>query len=248
MADTVKKHSSLPGRILARMTFIFVGFLIGASLFTPWRKIWANALTRLDESMPAIGLTWSSIDRDGPLGFRVRDFRITVAQTPGSLHFKHATVSVGLSPLATVQLDTGGPQCHLRLFSNGVFDFEGDLNLTYLLGYSEFKGALRAAGSLFLPEGARLPRDGWVDVRSQQLVLPGEKIVEDLAFTAEIENENMDIRDFSMRLPLNYKSSGTAVINPDDLFRTTFHLRGDMTVGKDTFPYSMDGTLADALW
>ncbi|AMK10042.1 MAG: hypothetical protein AB7E51_14300 [Pseudodesulfovibrio sp.] len=241
------KPSSLPGRILARLFLVVLGFAVGVVLFTPWNKIWANALTRLDASQPAVGLTWGAIDRDGPLGFRLRDFKISVAQTPGRLHFKQAYVSVGFSPLATVRLDTGGPQCRLELFSNGVFDFEGDLDLTYLLGDSDLKGVLRASGSLFLPEGARLPKNGWVDVRSQQLVLPGDKVVEDLAFTAEIENEHMAVRDFSIRLPLTYKSSGTAVLDPDNLFRTRFNLKGDMTVGREVFAYEMNGTLGDAM-
>ncbi|WP_319582682.1 hypothetical protein [uncultured Pseudodesulfovibrio sp.] len=243
-----RKISSLPGRILARLVLMFLGLAIGVVLFMPWDKIWASALTRLDESLPSVGLSWSGIDHDGPLGFRVRDFNISVAQTPGRLRFEHAYVTMGFSPLATVRLDTGGPQCHLELFSNGVFDFEGDMDLTYLLGNSDLKGVLHASGSLFLPDGARLPKNGWVDVRSAQLVLPGDKVVEDLAFTAEIENRDLAVRDFSMRLPLTYKSTGTAVIDPDNLFRTRFDLKGDMTVGRDTFPYEMHGTLADAVW
>ncbi|WP_238528166.1 hypothetical protein [Pseudodesulfovibrio mercurii] len=242
------RPSSLPGRILARLVLMTLGVALGVVLFTPWAKIWASALTRLDAGLPAVGLAWSGIDRDGPFGFRLRDFTISVAQTPGRLHFHHAYVSMGLSPLATVRLDTGGPQCSLEVFSNGVFDFEGDLDLTYLLGDSDLKGVVRASGSLFLPAGARLPRNGWVDVRSAQLVLPGNKVIEDLAFTAEITNENMAVRDFSMRLPLNYKSAGTAVLDPDNLFRTRFDLKGDMTVGREVFPYEMHGTLADAVW
>jgi len=242
------KSSSLPGRILARLVLITLGLAMGVVLFMPWDKIWASALTRLDESLPSVGLSWSGIDRDGPLGFRVRDFKISVAQTPGRLHFEHAYVRMGFSPLATVRLDTGGPQCRLELFSNGVFDFEGDMDLTYLLGNSDLKGVLHASGSLFLPDGARLPKNGWVDVRSAQLVLPGDKVVEDLAFTAEIENRDMAVRDFSMRLPLAYKSTGTAVIDPDNLFGTRFDLKGDMTVGRESFPYEMHGTLADAVW
>jgi len=227
---------------------ISVGFIIGVGLFTPWDKIWASALTRVDAGLPTIGLTWAEIDRDGPFSFRVQDFRISVAQTPGYLRFKHAYVSIGISPLAKVRLDTGGPQCNLELFSNGVFEFEGDLNLTYLLGYGDFKGVLHASGSLFMPEGAILPRDGWVDVRSPMLILPGEKKVEDIAFTASISNEKMDIRDFSIRLPLTYKSVGKGIIDPADLFRTSFDLSGEMTVGKETFPYEMQGTLAEAIW
>ena len=243
------KSSSLPGRILARLLLVTFGLAVGVVLFMPWSKIWASALTRLDESLPSVGLAWDSIDRDGPFSFRcVRDFRISVAQTPGRLHFKHAYVIVGFSPLATVQLDTGGAQCRLELFSNGVFDFEGDMDLTYLFGNSDLKGEIHASGSLFLPEGARLPQKGWVDVRSAQLVLPGEKVVEDLAFTAEIENRNMAVRDFSMRLPLAFKSTGTAVIDPDNLFLTRFDLKGDMTVGRESFPYEMRGTLGDAIW
>ncbi|BDQ37964.1 hypothetical protein SYK_23240 [Pseudodesulfovibrio nedwellii] len=248
MKPSLQTNSSLPGRILVRFFLIMLGFLIGIALFTPWDKIWASALTRVDEQLPSVGMTWEGLDRDGPFSFRVRDFKVTVAQTPGALHFKRAYVTMGFSPLATVRLDTGGPECTLELFSNGVFEFEGDLNLTYLLGFGDFKGTLRASGSLFLPDGAKLPHSGWVDIRSQRLVLPGDKSVEDFAFTAEIENEKMNIRDFSMMAPIMYKSTGSAIIDPNDLFRTTFTLTGEMTVGRESFPYPMQGTLADAIW
>ena len=248
MATKRRKSSSLPGRMLARLFLILLGFLMGVALFTPWDKIWASALTRLDENLPMVGLTWEGIDRDGPFGFRVRDFKITVAETPGFLRFEHAYVTMGFSPLATVRLDTGGTQCLLELYSNGIFEFKGDLNLTYLLGYSDFKGTLNTSGSLFMPDGARLPKNGWLDIRSQQLVLPGDRSVEDLSFTAAIEHNHLDIRDFSMRQPMIYKSTGVAVIDPDDLFQTLFSLTGQMTVGNETFPYEMKGTLAEALW
>jgi hypothetical protein len=55
------------------------------------------------------------------------------------------------------------------------------------------------------------------------------------------------VRDFSIRLPLTYKSSGTAVLDPDNLFRTRFNLKGDMTVGREVFAYEMNGTLGDAM-
>lgn len=242
------KPSSLPGRILARMFLTILGFLLGVALFTPWGKIWANAIASLDERLPTIGLTWDSIDRDGPFSFRVKNFKITMAQTPGALQFQSAQVSMGFSPLAHVRLDTGGTQCELDLYSSGTFEFEGDLNLTYLLGYSDFKGLLHTAGKLFMPAGAILPKSGWIDVRSQQLILPGEKIIQDIAFTAEIKDVHMDIRDFSMLQPIAYKSAGVGLIDPDNLYNTAFKLEGQMVVGKQSFPYAVEGTLNDAIW
>jgi len=241
------KPSSLPGRILARFFLVLFGFLIGVALFTPWGKIWSHALTSLDESHPMFGLRWDSIDRDGPLGFRINGFKITMADTPGSLAFRHAYVSVGFSPLARARLDTGGAQCELELFRNGVFAFEGDLNLTSLLGGADFKGGLRVAGNLFLPGGATLPQKGWLDLRSQQLLLPDGKSIEDLAFTAEIHDRKLDVRDFSIRQPLTIKATGTGLVDPTNVYRTTFDLKGDMTIGQRSIPYDLKGTLGDAV-
>ncbi len=247
MANPYRKTSSLPGRILARLFLILFGFGLGIALFTPWNKIWASALASLDEKLPTIGLRWEGIDRDGPLSFRLRKLKITVADTPGSFTFHQAYVEVGFSPLASVRLDTGGSQCELVLFQTGVFEFEGDLNMTSLLGGADFKGILHVAGSLFLPAGAALPKNGWVDIRSQQLLLPGDKSVEDLAFTAEIRGADMDIRDFSMGKPLSVKASGTGVLDPENLYRTMFDLSGEMTIGKRVFPYDAKGSLAEAI-
>lgn len=248
MVRPYQQTSSLPGRILARFFLLLFGFLLGVAIFTPWDKIWASALASLDEKLPTVGLRWEGIDRDGPLGFRVRQLNVTVADTPGSLAFQHAYVTVGFSPLAHVRLDTGGSQCELDLFQSGSFEFEGDLNLTALLGGADFKGILHVAGDLFLPAGAALPRNGWIDIRSQQLLLPGEKSVEDLAFTAEIHGPDMAIRDFSMGKPVAFKGAGTGLLDAANLYRTRFDLKGEMTIGKRTFPYEAQGTLADAIW
>ncbi len=216
-------------------------------MFTPWHKIWGMALASLDESQPLFGLRWDSIDRDGPTGFRVNGVKITLADTPGSLAFRHAYVSVGFSPLATVRLDTAGSQCELELHRSGVFEFEGDLNLTSLLGGADFKGALHVAGNFFLPAGASLPKKGWLDLRSQQLLLPDGKTVEDMAFTAEIRNDKLMVRDFSMRHPITLKASGSGTIDPENLYHTLFDLKGEVTIGQHTVPYGMKGTLGDAV-
>lgn len=248
MARPYSTSSSLPGRILARLFLVLFGFLIGAALFTPWNKLWASALVSLDERMPTVGLRWETIDKDGPLGFRVKELKITLAETPGSLTFHRAYVNMGFSPLAKVRLDTGGPQVELDLFQNGIFEFEGDLDLTALLGGADFKGALRVAGSLFLPAGATLPKNGWIDVRSQQLILPDETTIQDLSFTTEITGAELNIRDFSMAEPIAVKAVGTGTLHPEDLYKTSFDLKGEMTIGKSDHPYTATGTLADAIW
>lgn len=248
MAQPHERVSSLPGRILARMFLVIFGFLIGVALFTPWNKIWASALASVDEELPTIGLRWDGIDRDGPFTFRVNGLKITVADTPGSLAFRHAYVEVGFSPLAHVRLDTGGSQCELDMFQNGTFEFEGELNLTSLLGGADFKGALYVAGNLFMPAGSTLPKKGWIDVRSQQLLLPGDQSIEDLAFTAELKGPDMDIRDFSMGKPIALKAAGTGVLDPKNIYNTLFDLKGEMTIGKRVFSYDTKGTLADAIW
>jgi hypothetical protein len=243
-----RRPSTLPGRILARLLLTSLGLLLGLALFMPWNKIWANALVSLDQQMPTVRLRWTDIDHDGPFGFRVNGLRVALADTPGSLAFRHAYVSMGFSPLAHVRLDTGGSQCDLDLFRNGTFEFEGDLNLTSLLGGTDFKGTLRASGSLFLPAGATLPKSGWLDIRSQQLVLPGDKTVGDLSFTAEIHDRDLDVRDFSMGRPVAIRTAGRGVIDPANIYRTAFDLSGELTIGKRTIPYQTKGTLADAIW
>jgi hypothetical protein len=247
-AKPARRPSSLPGRILARMLLTTLGFLVGVALFTPWNKIWTAALVALDERLPTMRLRWDTIDRDGPLGFRVNGLRVAMADTPGSLVFSHAYVRMGFAPLARVRLDTGGSQCELDLYQDGTFEFEGDLNLTALLGDTDFKGSVHVAGSLLLPAGATLPRSGWIDLRSQQLVLPDGKTVGDLAFTAEIHDRDMDVRDFSMGSPLTIRTAGRGVIDPDNVYRTTFDLSGELTMGKRNIPYATQGTLADAIW
>ena len=242
------RPSSLPARILARFFLVGVGFLLGLALFTPWNKIWAQALAILDDGLPTVSMRWEAIDRDGPFGFRVRDLVVTVADTPGAFAFHRAYVTMGFNPLATVRLDTKGAECVLAVHRNGAFEFEGDLNLTSLLGGADFQGTLHAAGRLFMPAGSALPKNGWLDLRSQKLLLPGGRSIEDMAFTGEIADADLVIRDFSIRAPLDVKVAGTGVLHPGDLFRTTYDVEGEIVVGRRNVEYADEGVLADVLW
>nr|WP_155934051.1 hypothetical protein [Pseudodesulfovibrio alkaliphilus] len=229
------------------MFLMLLGFAAGVALFMPWNKLWTSLLVGLDERMPTMRLRWESIDRDGPLGFRVNGLRVAMADTPGSFAFSRAYVRMGLSPLALVRLNTGGSQCELELYRDGTMELEGDFNLTSLLGDTDFKGSIHVAGSVFLPAGATLPQSGWLDIRSQQLVLPDGKTVGDLAFTAEIRGRDMIVRDFSMGSPLAIRTAGRGIIDPTDVYRTAFDLSGELTLGKRSIPYTLSGTLGDAI-
>ena len=248
MPKPYKRPSSLPGRILARFFLVGLGFLLGLGLFTPWNKLWARALGALDARLPTVGLRWEGIDRDGPTKFRVRELTVTVADTPGAFRFHRAYVSMGFSPLARVRLDTGGSVCNLEVFRNGTFSWEGDLNLTALLGGTDFKGTLHAAGNIFMPAGSALPKNGWLDLRSQRLILPGDRAVEDMAFTGEIVDGAVVIRDFTMGSPLDLKVSGIGALHPDNLFRSTYAVAGEITMGRRVVDYAAKGALHDLFW
>lgn len=236
-----------PARILAILVLALAGFAFGIALFMPWDKLWTSVLVRFDEELSSAGFSWESMDREGPLSFRLVNLEVAAAGMPGVLRFEHAYVRMGNSPLAKVRLDTGGPQCTLGIYRNGRFEFEGELNLTYLFGHGDYQGQLHASGSLFLPAGAVLPKKGWVDLRSQQLILPRNRMCRDFAFTAEVADADVRIRDFTIAAPLAVRAGGSMKLSPTNLFASTYAVQGERDVNGSTIPYASSGILADVL-
>ena len=50
-----------------------------------------------------------------------------------------------------------------------------------------------------------------------------------------------------MRSPIAIKASGRGLVDPGNLYRTAFTLKGEVTIGQRTIPYDVQGTLADAV-
>ena len=234
------------GRVI-RVAALVLGLAAGLVVFTPWDKLWVMAVNNVDERLPLVGLSWDGVRKEGPSGFQLRGLRITVNGMPGELTFEHADVRIGLNPLARIRLDTGGAQCMLQLYDNGRIEFQGDLNATYLLGRGDIQGVVHASGSLYFPQGATLPVKSWLDVRSSWLSLPGPKVYQDLAFTAEIEGAEVRIRDYSLSAPVNIKTSGTATLDPQGLIKSVVALKGEQRLGNSAYPYEFHGTVGQAL-
>lgn len=238
MAGRSKRPRELHG--IGWFLCAFVGLALGVALFTPWRNIWTRALVSVDEQAPRLRMSWESIDRAGPSGFRVRHMQFGFKGSPGVFRFDHADIRVGLNQWH-VRLDTGGPECFLTLDNNGGVAFEGDLNLTYLLA-SDLRGIVRVSGKLRRTGKDGVPT-GWLDLRTQSLIL-GNRQYEDLAFMGEFQGENVTIRDFSLGAPIHVKAKGTAQLNPDDLMQSLFNVRGEQTVpGGGSMQFERDSSL-----
>lgn len=231
--------------VMTRTAMVLAGFILGVALFTPWGKMWERVLETLDRNTSEYQLSWSGIDRAGPSGFRMKNVELALAGTPGALAFAEADVRVGFNPLAKVRIGTGGPECFLTIHRTGWVDFEGDLNLTYVLRNSDIRGILHAKGKFRTAPKSGAPLKGWADLRTQLLELPGGRSVSDLSYTGVLEGKTVTIRNFSIKTPLDLRVEGKAELNRNNFPATRIQVTGEVMTPTGSEPYNREFTLSD---
>ncbi len=222
---------------------VFLGFAVGVALFTPWEKLCERLVQHVDSKLINLNFTWKDIRRAGPSGFRIDDLVIGFENSPGALRFEHADLRFGISPLAKVRLNTGGDECHLNIFRNGHLELDGKVDLTYLFGGGRLQGSVFAKGGFMPSPKGELLGSGWLDLRAHRLVLPDGTLSEDLSLTLEIQDKEWNIKNASIRKPIDFQGSG--LFEPD---RTNFtdsvvKLNGEVAVGDEFHPVELESRL-----
>jgi hypothetical protein len=224
-----------------------IGLVAGLVLYLPWDTVWHLVLRQYSASRPELRLSWQNVDRAGPLGFRVNGLS---AEGPGwnvSPRMQWVDVRLGVTPLATVRMDSGGRQAELVFFDSGAFDFHGQINLA-CLGRRDIQGSVdvRAEGR-YLRDSQVLEK-GILDLRGVSLTLPDSLWLGDAALALEYqEGGSLRIRSFTLREPVQIRAEGTATLRLDALLRSPYTVAGELIRGRETLAFSAAGSLGDFL-
>lgn len=226
---------------------LLLGFAVGAALFTPWEKLCERLVQHVDSKLTNLNFTWQDLRRAGPSGFRIDELVVGFENSPGSLRFAHADLRFGFSPLARVRLDTGGDECHLNIYRSGLLEIEGRVNLTFLFGGGGVQGNLFAKGGVMPSEEGLLAGTGWLNLRSEKLVLPDGTVSEELNLTTEINRGNWIVKNVSMRKPVDFQGNGLAELNRESFPDSAVRLKGEYAIGDSFYPVEIESRLGDFL-
>ncbi len=230
----------------AGLAALAAGLLAGLVLFLPWDTVWDQLLRRWAEGLRPARISWQSVDRAGPLGFRVNGF---VAEGPGwpvSPRAQWLEVRLGVSPLLTIRANTGGRDMRLVLLDTGDFDLDGAANLA-CLGRLDILGSvdLRAEGRFL--RGKDALEKGFIELRGKALQLPGGLWLGDAALALEYREGALRIRSFSLREPVQVRAEGTAAVRRGALLASPYTVSGEILRGRDSVSFQAQGVLGDFL-
>ena len=223
-----------------------LGLLAGLVLYLPWDTIWHLGLKQYAARHPELRMSWQNVDRAGMLGFRINGFAVDSPGWNVSPRMQWVDVRLGITPLVTLRVDSGGREARLVYFDSGAFDIQGQVNLS-CLGRRDIQGSLdlRSDG-VFLRDRGVLEK-GFLDLRGVSLTLPGSLWLGDVALALDYQAGSLRIRSFTLRAPVQVRAEGTATLRLDDILRSPFSVSGEVIRGREPAPFTSEGILGDFL-
>ncbi|GAB6126574.1 hypothetical protein [Humidesulfovibrio idahonensis] len=244
MGTDTHKTAKAPGLGGAGILGLILGFLAGVVLYLPWDTVWDMGLRRLVAGRPDLHITWQSIDRATPLGFRINGLVMGSPRWPVSPRAQWVEVRLGVSPQLTVRADTGGRELRLVYLDTGDFDVRGAANLA-CLGRRDILGSVEVRAEGRVPPGANALDHGFLDLRGKALQLPGGLWLGDAVLAVEYKENALRIRNFTLREPMQVRAEGVALWRPDAFLASTYAVAGEIVRGRDSVPFSAQGALGD---
>jgi len=242
MTDTTRTHAPRLGA--TGLLGLVLGFLAGLVLYLPWDFLWNIALTRLAAEQTGAHITWQSIDRASPLGFRINGLVAGARDWPISPRLQWLEVRLGMSPRLSLKADTGGRELRMVYLDSGDFDVRGAANLA-CLGRRDILGSVevRAEGHL-TPDKDALDK-GLLDLRGKALQLPGGLWLGDAVLALEYADKALSIRSFTLREPMQVRGKGAITLRPGAVLSSPYSISGEIIRGRESLAFSDQGTLGD---
>jgi len=239
---------SVGRRILRGAGFVALcaGLLAGLVLYLPWDTVWHLGLKHYAARHPELRMTWQNVDRAGLLGFRVNGFSVEARGWNVSPRLQWVDVRLGITPLLTVRVDSGGREARLVYFDSGSFDAQGQVNLA-CLGRRDIQGSLDLRSDGVFLRGQKVLEKGFLDLRGVSLTLPGSLWLGDAALALAYQEGILRIRSFTLREPVQVRAEGTAILRPEAILRSSFLVSGEVVRSREAFPFSAEGLLGDYL-
>lgn len=230
----------------AGLAALVVGLLAGVVLYLPWDTVWDTLLRHYLASRPDMHITWQSIDRAGPLGFRINGLVAGSPAWPVSPRAQWVEVRLGVSPRLSAKIDTGGRELRLVYLDTGDFDLRGVANLA-CLGRRDILGAVEVRAEGRVTPGSLALEHGLVDLRGKALQLPRGLWLGDVVLALDYQDKALRIRSFTLREPMQVRAEGTAAFRPEAVLASPYAVSGEIVRGAEATTFNTQGTLADFL-
>lgn len=229
-------------KVFGKTSLFLMGLVIGAFLFMPWEIVWTSVFKKVDEKVSAVELSWGTFTEAGPLSFMVNNLTIKT-QKGLVITLPSAGISLGLSPLVDVTVDSG-PQLHAKLFRAKTLTITGGLDLSKLTNFSDLSGKVRITSDVSFPDWGKPPSSGSLVVRAPGVNIPGGLEATDIDVNAVLAGNQLQLNSFSCGQPIPVTAKGQATLNWNRLPISTYSIEGEATFGNTKRQFNKSGRLS----
>ncbi|MGE4556706.1 MAG: hypothetical protein AB7D07_07770 [Desulfovibrionaceae bacterium] len=230
-------------RLVISSLLFFAGLLVGVLLFLPWENVWNTALNAANKKLDGkVEITWTAIQRAGPLGVTLMGLKVRPQALPASLDINSLRLEFGITPLIKLTCNTG-PTLTLDIFRSKAVRLDGALDLNALLNREDTSGVVALTGDAAFPKWGAPPSTGRLEVHSASLALPQGLTAENVAAEAELDGPTLAVRSFKTTGPIPVEAIGTLQLDWSNFKRSSYDFSGSVQFGENVKKFQKAGAL-----
>ena len=224
------KNLRLKSGLLAILLFL-AGLGLGVLLSMPWELVWTKAIVSLDRKLPAVSLSWLSLEDGGMTHVRVRELR--VATPKATLRLSEARLELGLDPMVRIRLLSGEGDLEVVAGRKGAVVLQGTADLGALLNRGDLSGLVRLDGDAVFDDLLRPPTGGRFTASAEAVEAMGMQ-VQGPSLAATLSGNDLQVESFKVGPPFPLQGSGVVRLNWANLMSSSFDMKGSIVwAGKN---------------
>jgi len=248
ISDSFLSRNNSPSRskkIFIWTIFFIIGLIAGLSFFFPRESLWHYLMSKADHKHEAVRFIrydlieaeWNkTLINNLEISFRNHEYFLPEIQ-----------ITLGLRPFLQAVVNTG-PEIKLKLETRKKLSALGEIDLAGLLPGQGMTGNLWINGNIFFQTWSQPPAGGTIELESRgELKLEDSLDIENLKLQTVLADNRLEIRNLSMKKPLDFTCSGHVLLNWDNLIRSNYDVQGHFRMADDSVAFEQRGVIADLI-
>lgn len=218
-----------------------LGFLLGGLLFVPSDALWARILGSLEGEH--FTFDWERIEPSGMFGANLYDAVITVNDL--EMNFTRINLDPGLVTPIGLTAVTGRSELDGSYSWSRRLVLDGAVDAAKLLGPEMGTGEAQLNADLQFDGRTGIPEQGALKIQGLNLNLPNKLALSDLLLELEKQGNEVRIVNFRTRKPFPIASSGSLLLNNNNLGDSTYEVQGTIRMGGKVNKFNKSGSIGE---
>jgi hypothetical protein len=229
---------------VTRALLFIIGLAVGLAIFFPRDLHWHYMIARAERDYEGMSIKYN-LSEVGWYKAGIDNMEILYR---GHRYFLPLVrVRLGLSPLLQAVVDTG-PEMFLSLERGKKISALGEVSLDMILPDQEAAGLIWIDAEVYFQTWDEPPSGGEIELRSRgTLSLENFMVVRDLDLKAVLTGNQLEIQNLRALEPVEFISSGYALLDWDNQYRSTYQVQGRFILAGESHPFEQQGRIIELL-